>query len=261
MPQDAILFNDTIAYNIAYGAISTYKGIQLDTSNADLHLKHSDEVWKDFFMNPPVGNKPPPAKDDGEPRPDPKDIKPTPSEQAVINRLDPVCRHAMIRDFIKNKPAQYLDHVGERGLKLSGGEKQRMSIARALLKQAKIICFDEATSALDNETEHEVQAAIDNVCSLGYEEAYGPEQSSSDRLDTAASVSSLGLSKSKRPTILIIAHRLATVRNCDKIIVLDKGSIVEEGSHDELLAMDGKYKSLWMHQAEAKMKRTSINDN
>ena len=130
-----------------------------------------------------------------------------------------------------------------------------MSIARALLKQAKIVCFDEATSALDNETESEVQAAIDNVCSLGYEEAYGNVPSSSERLDTAASASSLGLSKRKRPTILIIAHRLATVRNCDKIIVLDKGSIVEEGSHDELLTMDGKYRSLWKHQAEARIKK------
>merc|ERR550514_2645151 len=101
------------------------------------------------------------------------------------------------------KSKGYEELVGERGLKLSGGEKQRMAIARALLKKSKIMCFDEATSALDTETERLVQGAIDVI--------------------------------SKDSTSLIIAHRLSTVRNCDCIIALKHGEIVEQGSHDELL--------------------------
>lgn len=110
--------------------------------------------------------------------------------------------------------------VGERGLKLSGGEKQRMAIARALLKKSTIMCFDEATSALDTETERLVQAAIDDIA--------------------------------KDSTSLIIAHRLSTVRNCDCIIALKHGKIIEQGSHDELLQLeDGYYKGLWEKQAKS----------
>lgn len=110
--------------------------------------------------------------------------------------------------------------MGERGLKLSGGEKQRMAIARALLKETKIMCFDEATSALDTETERMVQAAIDDI--------------------------------SKDSTSLIIAHRLSTVRNCDCIIALKHGRIVEQGTHEELLRRpNGYYKELWEKQAKS----------
>lgn len=121
-----------------------------------------------------------------------------------------------------------------------------MSIARAMLKRAKIICFDEATSALDNETEHYVQEAIDNVCRLGY-----------DYEDDVKS----GYIQS-RPTIMIIAHRLSTVRNCNKIIVMDQGKIKEVGSHDELLVQGGKYSELWSIQAEQKesKKDTKLDD-
>lgn len=107
--------------------------------------------------------------------------------------------------------------MGERGLKLSGGEKQRMAIARALIKKAKIMCFDEATSSLDNQTEAQVQKAIDAISSEG----------------------------SSRTT-LIIAHRLSTVRNCDLIIALKDGEVIEQGSHQELLNIEGGYYSkLW----------------
>ena len=111
--------------------------------------------------------------------------------------------------------------VGERGLKLSGGEKQRVAIARALLKNSKIMCFDEATASLDTETERQVQDSIDSVA--------------------------------KDSTTLMIAHRLSTVKNCDLIIALKHGVIVEQGSHDELLSKpDGYYKQLWDRQAESK---------
>jgi ATP-binding cassette subfamily B protein len=113
----------------------------------------------------------------------------------------------------------YHELVGERGLKLSGGEKQRVAIARALLKRTPIMCFDEATSALDTETERSVQAAINEV--------------------------------SQGSTSLIIAHRLSTVRDCDKIIVLKHGQIVEEGPHDDLLKIEGGYYArLWNKQSE-----------
>ena len=117
------------------------------------------------------------------------------------------------------KQRGYWEKVGERGLKLSGGEKQRVAIARALLKAAPIMCFDEATSALDTETEKQVQEAINEVSEGG--------------------------------TSIMIAHRLSTVRDCDKIIVLKYGKIVEEGSHDELIEKeDGYYKKLWFQQGK-----------
>ena len=135
----------------------------------------------------------------------------------MITRIKPFATQADIHDFLCAKPLQYLEKVGERGLKLSGGEKQRMAITRALLKQSKIMCFDEATSALDNETEAEVQKAIDDISHL-----------------------------SNRPTTLIIAHRLSTVRNCDTIIVMKDGTVEEQGTHEELISgHEGLYKKLW----------------
>jgi ATP-binding cassette subfamily B protein len=118
-----------------------------------------------------------------------------------------------------SKSKGYREKVGERGLKLSGGEKQRVAIARALLKNTAIMCFDEATSALDTVTEQEIQRSIEEV--------------------------------SKGRTTLMIAHRLSTVRNCDLIIVLKNGQIVEQGTHDELLnEPDGYYRALWERQSE-----------
>ncbi len=157
VPQDTVLFNDTIHYNISYG--------------------------------------------------DPKA-----SEDDIIN----AAKNADIHDFVISLPDGYETIVGERGLKLSGGEKQRVAIARTFLKNPKILFFDEATSALDSTTEKEIQKNLENI--------------------------------SKNKTTLIIAHRLSTAAYADNIIVLDKGSIIEQGSHNYLLDLKGKYFEMWEKQ-------------
>lgn len=160
VPQDTVLFNDTVFYNIAYG------------------------------------------------RPEA-----TPSEVEHAARL------ARIHDFVVSQPDGYHTAVGERGLKLSGGEKQRVAIARTLLKNPRIMLFDEATSALDTHTEREIQSSLAEV--------------SADR------------------TTLIIAHRLSTVVDADEILVLDGGVIAERGGHTQLLAERGVYAEMWARQQEA----------
>lgn len=141
--------------------------------------------------------------------------------EMLKEKILPASKRAQIHEFIEKKNKGYQEVVGERGLKLSGGEKQRVAIARALLKSTKIMCFDEATSALDTETEKLVQEAIDDI--------------------------------SKDSTSLMIAHRLSTIRNCDIIIALKHGVIMEQGSHNELLGIQGGYyKQLWEKQAESK---------
>lgn len=157
VPQDTVLFNDTIYYNIAYGKTGA-------------------------------------------------------SKEEVIN----AAKNADIHDFISILPDGYQTIVGERGLKLSGGEKQRVAIARTILKNPKIFFFDEATSALDTSTEKEIQKNLENI--------------------------------SKNKTTLIIAHRLSTAANADRIIVLDQGVIIEDGTHESLLAQKGKYSEMWSKQ-------------
>jgi ATP-binding cassette subfamily B protein len=159
VPQDTVLFNDTILYNIRYGRDGA-----------------SDEEVAEAAGN------------------------------------------AQIDAFIRSLPQGYRSQVGERGLKLSGGEKQRVAIARTMLKAPPILVLDEATSALDTFTEREIQAALERV--------------------------------SRGRTTLIIAHRLSTVIHADEILVLDKGAIVERGAHDGLLARGGVYAALWSRQRE-----------
>ena len=161
VPQDTVLFNDTIGYNIAYG------------------------------------------------RPD-----------ATQPEVEAAARGAAIHDFILSLPDGYATQVGERGLKLSGGEKQRVAIARTILKDPAILILDEATSALDSATEADIQSALGTV--------------------------------SQSRTTLVIAHRLSTITDADEIIVLSAGRIVERGSHDVLLAAGGAYAEMWaLQQAEA----------
>ena len=160
VPQDTVLFNDTIAYNIRYG-------------------------------------------------------RPDATEQEVFD----AARLASIHEFILSLPKGYETRVGERGLKLSGGEKQRVAIARTVLKNPPVLVLDEATSALDIGTEREIQAALKEV--------------------------------SKNRTTMVIAHRLSTIVHADEILVMDKGSIVERGSHNELLALEGVYSVMWRRQKEA----------
>lgn len=141
-------------------------------------------------------------------------------QKELLDIVKPAAERAQAHEYIMKKKLQYETVVGERGLKLSGGEKQRCAIARALLKRTPIMCFDEATSALDTETERMVQEAIDKVA--------------------------------KNSTSLMIAHRLSTVRNCDHIIALKHGVIMEQGSHDELLSIpNGYYRNLWEKQANS----------
>src|SRR3954468_19959890 len=167
VPQDTVLFNDTIRYNIRYG--------RWDASDAEV-------------------------------------------EEAA--------RMAQIDDFIRRSPRGYETEVGERGLKLSGGEKQRVAIARTVLKAPPILVLDEATSALDTHTEHEIQGALDRVA--------------------------------KNRTSLVIAHRLSTIVGADEIIVLDQGRIAERGTHARLLALGGLYASMWNRQREAEAAREKL---
>ena len=167
VPQDTVLFNDTILYNIRYG------------------------------------------------RP-----------EATDAQVREAARLAQIHDFIMTLPQGYDSLVGERGLKLSGGEKQRVAIARTILKSPPILMLDEATSALDSHTEKEIQDALERVA--------------------------------RERTSLVIAHRLSTVVHADNIIVLDHGAIVEQGTHLELLARGGLYASLWARQREADQARERL---
>lgn len=162
VPQDTVLFNDTIEYNIRYGKNSA----------------STDEVYA-------------------------------------------AAKAAQIHDFILSLPQGYQTIVGERGLKLSGGEKQRIAIARTILKNPPILIFDEATSALDTTTESAIQSELDAL--------------------------------SKNRTTLIIAHRLSTIINADQIIIMDKGSIIEQGTHQDLLTKKGgQYALMWREQQDNK---------
>jgi ATP-binding cassette subfamily B protein len=139
--------------------------------------------------------------------------------QADTHEIERAAKLASLHDFIRMLPLGYDTRVGERGLKLSGGEKQRVAIARAILKNPSILLFDEATSQLDSHTEKDIQAALRQV--------------------------------SAGRTTLVIAHRLSTVIDADRIVVLDDGRVAESGTHQELLALGGRYAALWRKQQEA----------
>jgi ATP-binding cassette subfamily B protein len=159
VPQDTVLFNDTIRYNIAYGR-----------------------------------------------------------EGATQHEIEAAAKAARIHDFILRLPEGYDTTVGERGLKLSGGEKQRVGIARTLLKDPAILLLDEATSALDSQTEADIQ---DSLRDMG-----------------------------QGRTVITIAHRLSTIADADRIVVLEDGRIIEEGTHDMLIARNGRYAAMWARQSQ-----------
>lgn len=167
VPQDTVLFNDSIFYNIQYG-------------------------------------------------------RPSATEEEVFD----AAKLAQIHDFVSGLPEGYETQVGERGLKLSGGEKQRVAIARTILKNPSILLLDEATSALDSQTERGIQAAFDQI--------------------------------SKDRTTLVIAHRLSTIIGADEILVMDQGTIVERGTHDHLLRLGGMYHAMWQRQQEASQAREKL---
>ena len=133
-----------------------------------------------------------------------------------MERIEAAAKAALAHDFILRMPNGYDTMIGERGARLSGGERQRLAIARAILKDAPILILDEATSALDTESEAAVQAALANLM--------------------------------QGRTVLVIAHRLSTVRRADRIAVIERGSVTELGSHDELLALGGMYSRLYKLQ-------------
>ena len=168
VPQDTIMFNNTIGYNLSYG-------------------------------NP----------------------------NASIKEIRKVVELCNLDDFIESLDLKYETIVGERGLKLSGGEKQRIAIARMMLKKPKILILDEATSALDSKTEKLVLDSID-----GY---------------------------FKNSTKIIIAHRLTTIRNSDKIVVMSKGKIIEQGKHNNLIKNKGLYYEMWNKQKEIKKQVNLVN--
>jgi subfamily B ATP-binding cassette protein MsbA len=135
---------------------------------------------------------------------------------ATDEEIESVAKAANAHDFISKMHDKYNTVVGERGMKVSGGEKQRIAIARAMLKNPPILILDEATSALDSESEKLVQEAIENLM--------------------------------KNRTVILIAHRLATVKKADKIVVIDKGNVAEIGTHQELLAQNSIYAKLYNMQ-------------
>ncbi|KAI6262492.1 hypothetical protein MCOR14_008083 [Pyricularia oryzae] len=153
------------------------------------------------------------------------------NQDATDEQVYEACKSASIHDRIMSFPEGYNTKVGERGLRLSGGEKQRVAIARLILKQPRIIMLDEATSALDSETEQQIQSQLINGNHLGQ-----------DR------------------TLLIIAHRLSTITHADQIIVLRAGMIAEKGTHSELLKLNGKYASMWEKQSKAERAALEARD-
>jgi ATP-binding cassette, subfamily B, heavy metal transporter len=170
VPQDTVLFNDSIYYNIAYG-------------------------------------------------------QPEAPREEVMR----AAKAAHIYEFVESLPKQWETAVGERGLKLSGGEKQRVAIARTLLKDPRVLVFDEATSALDSKTEKTIQAELQEIA--------------------------------RSRTTLVIAHRLSTIVDADQILVMEKGRIVERGTHEALLRKEGSYAQMWRLQQEQAREEQPVGED
>lgn len=194
VPQDAVLFNDTVDYNIRQGRAPERHFVSILCADAI-----------------PIADLQPALL------PLPRYARP----EATAAEVEEAARMAQIHAAIAHFPAGYATLVGERGLRLSGGEKQRVAFARAVLRRPRLLVLDEATSALDSITERSMQEAL------------------------------AGLRATQGCTTLIIAHRLSTIMDCDSILVLERGEVKEAGSFAELLQRGGLFAEMWRHQQES----------
>ncbi|KAF8933642.1 Homocysteine S-methyltransferase 1 [Dissophora ornata] len=258
VPQDTALFNETIGYNIGYGKIGQDHAQIFDSTRSTLHKQHSSSVGSpdnnagvggDGARRLSLSGRPvkllargrkcgnsvnaSPEGDGGAEGGEDADVEggdPDYDEDEDWEddtRIQDAAEAARIHEIISRFPEGYTTLVGERGMRLSGGEKQRVAIARTILKNPPILLLDEATSALDTQTEREIQNSIESI--------------------------------SKDRTTLIIAHRLSTIVDADEILVIQKGEIAEQGSHEQLMQAGGIYAAMWMQQLRED--RTSIGSS
>ncbi|KAF9918225.1 Homocysteine S-methyltransferase 1 [Linnemannia zychae] len=242
VPQDTALFNESIGYNIGYGKIGQDQSQIFDPTRPTIQRQRSqsgESSGGEFGRRILLSGKP--TKVPGRRRKSEGTSVSSPQQRAGVNecdedadvegdgeeyeededwtddgRIQAAAEAAQIHEIISRFPDGYATRVGERGMRLSGGEKQRVAIARTILKNPPILLLDEATSALDTQTERDIQNSIESI--------------------------------SKDRTTLMIAHRLSTIVDADEILVIQKGEIAEQGSHEELMQAGGIYAAMWMQQ-------------